>query len=134
MGCWYEPEGLRFSCREGCSACCRGEPGVVAVDERECSTIAARLKLGEDEFRRRFCRRNGPNAWSLTERLNGDCVFITPEDRCSIYAVRPRQCRTYPFWGNILTSRASWEREGRFCPGIGRGRLYSPAEIANYLR
>jgi len=131
---WYHPDGVRFSCREGCAFCCRGEPGVVNVDKDERARIATHLGLEEDEFRRRYCRRVGLGARSLIEHPNGDCVFITPEDLCAIYAVRPRQCRTYPFWRNILASRETWEREGRECPGIGQGRLHTPEDIAAYLR
>ncbi|HUT99213.1 MAG TPA: YkgJ family cysteine cluster protein [bacterium] len=131
---WYSPDGVRFSCREGCAFCCRGEPGVVNVDTHERLKIAAHLGLEEKEFRRRYCRRVGLGAWSLVEHPNGDCVFITPENLCSIYAVRPKQCRTYPFWKSTLASRTTWEREGRECPGIGRGKLHTPADIAAYLR
>jgi Fe-S-cluster containining protein len=131
---WYSPDGLCFSCQDGCSACCRGEPGVVRVDEEERRSIAAHLGIGEDEFRRLYCRRYGLGFWSLVERPNGDCAFITPEDLCRIYSVRPKQCRSYPFWKSILASRRSWEREGRECPGIGHGRRHSPALIAAYLK
>jgi Fe-S-cluster containining protein len=131
---WYSPDGLRFDCREDCALCCRGEPGVVKVNAGERARIAAHLGLGEEEFRRRYCRRIVLGAWSLREHPNGDCVFVTAENLCSIYAVRPRQCRTYPFWRSTLASRAAWEREGRECPGIGRGRLHTPEDIAAYLR
>lgn len=131
---WFEPAGLRFSCLAGCARCCRGEPGVVYVDEVERRIIAARLGLEEDEFRRRWCRRVGLKRWSLRERSNGDCVFLQPGGaRCEIYPVRPRQCRSYPFWSSILTSRERWEAEAAECPGIGRGRLHGPAEIRRLL-
>jgi len=131
---WYSPDGVRFSCQEGCAFCCRGEPGVVKVDGKERERIAVHLGIGEEELRRRYCRQCGVGAWSLLEHPNGDCVFVTPDDLCSVYAVRPKQCRTYPFWKNTLASRAAWEREGRECPGIGQGKLHTPEDIAAYLR
>ena len=91
-------------------------------------------KRQEEEFRRLHCRRVGLGAFSLREHENGDCAFVTPEDLCSIYPVRPRQCRDYPFWKRTLASRAAWEREAKECPGIGRGGLHSPEDIAAYLR
>ena len=40
---------------------------------------------------------------SLVEYANGDCVFFDSERRsCKVYALRPRQCRTWPFWESNL--------------------------------
>ena len=42
---------------------------------------------------------------SLVEFPNGDCVFFHGESRtCQVYPVRPRQCRTWPFWNSDLSS------------------------------
>jgi len=38
-----------------------------------------------------------------------------------VYAARPVQCGTFPFWRENLRTRAQWEALGAFCPGIGRG-------------
>jgi len=131
---WYEPRGLRFCCLPDCARCCRGEPGVVYLDEFERGAVAAHLGLTDDVFRRRWCLRVGFNRWALRERTDGDCVFLEPDGtRCQIYPVRPRQCRSYPFWSSILYCRESWEAEAAECPGINRGRLYPPAEIERLL-
>lgn len=39
------------------------------------------------------------------------CVFLDPFGKCSIYPVRPIQCRTYPFWPSLLEDRETWESE-----------------------
>ena len=132
---WYAPRGLRFACRPGCAHCCRGEPGVVYVTRSERRRMAEHLGLEEDEFRRRHCRRVGLNRWSLRERVDGDCVFLDPHSgRCGVYQVRPSQCRSYPFWPSILADQGSWEGEKLNCPGIGRGRLFTPGEIRRLSR
>ena len=59
---WYSPDGVRFSCQEGCAFCCRGEPGVVKVDGKERERIAVHLGIGEEELRRRYCRRRIPSS------------------------------------------------------------------------
>lgn len=61
---------------------------------------------------------------SLTEFANGDCTFLDPKSRrCSIYPVRPIQCRTWPFWPANLVSREAWDRARTLCPGMDRGPL-----------
>jgi len=95
---------------------------------REDISAAARfLRLSEEQFLERYCRRVLFRI-SLLEHPNGDCVFLTPSG-CAIYPVRPLQCRTFPFWAHVLSSPTAWEAVKQRCPGVGRGRLYSRAEI-----
>ncbi len=120
---WYA-DGLRFACT-GCGDCCRVE-GFVWVDRREIRAIARFLALDRETFARRYLRQLGRRL-SLTEKGDHACVFW---DRgCAIYAVRPRQCRTYPFWSRCLESSPAWRQEGEECEGIGEGDLYSRSEI-----
>ncbi len=122
---WYEG-GLRFSCTK-CRDCCAGEPGYVWVKRDEIERMAASVGLPLKEFAAQHCRK----VWwriSLREHPNGDCTFLTP-DGCAVYAVRPAQCRTFPFWPDNLRSRQSWDYVGARCPGMGRGKLYSRDEI-----
>ncbi len=65
---------------------------------------------------------------SLKEKENGDCILYK-DGRCTIYPVRPTQCRTYPFWPENVRSEAAWQRTAKACPGIGKGKLYSRDEI-----
>ncbi len=120
---WYA-DGLRFAC-SGCGACCRIE-GHVWVDEGDIRRLAAHLGLELDELGRRHLRRVG-RRYSLIEKPNHDCVFW--DDGCAVYAVRPAQCRTFPFWPEWLESPEAWQEAGEDCRGIGRGRLYDAAEI-----
>jgi Fe-S-cluster containining protein len=67
---------------------------------------------------------------SLKEQANGDCVFY---DRtgggCTVYAARPRQCRSWPFWDSNLKTPQSWAQTCRECPGAGQGNFYSLEQI-----
>ncbi len=84
------------------------------------------------EFSRRYCRK----VWwrvSLKEMPNGDCVFLGPGG-CQVYTVRPVQCRTFPFWRDLVESPGRWENEKERCPGIGRGKLYNRYEIEQISR
>ena len=70
-----------------------------------------------------------------------DCEFLAPlpGDRkgsrkrgCSVYAVRPLQCRTWPFWHGLLDGDGEgWRHAKSTCPGLDspRGRLYGVKEI-----
>jgi Fe-S-cluster containining protein len=122
---WYA-RGLRFRCKR-CGRCCTGEPGYVWVSQDEIHRIARFLNLSEDEFSSKYCRRVLIKI-SLVERPNGDCIFFTPAG-CQIYPVRPLQCRTFPFWDDIISSPENWQAASYRCPGIGSGRLYSRKEI-----
>ena len=42
---------------------------------------------------------------------------------CSIHPAKPTQCRTFPFWPELVESKSEWNRTGRYCPGIGKGPL-----------
>lgn len=48
----------------------------------------------------------------------GGCVFLDPFGQCSVYPVRPVQCRTYPFWPSLVDARDDWEGEA-VLPGDG---------------
>ena len=124
---WYR-EGLSFQCSE-CGNCCTGAPGVVWVNEEEITAIAEYLDKPIGEIRLMHTRpyRDGV---SLTEFANGDCTFFDGKSRkCTIYPVRPRQCRTWPFWNSNLGKELDWNAAGRDCPGIGKGELVQLEEI-----
>ena len=124
---WYA-DGLRFSCTQ-CGNCCSGDPGYVWVDERELVTMAKHLQLELTEFLKQFVRQVG-NRYSLVEHESGECVFLDPKTRgCTVYEVRPVQCRTWPFWSSNLQSETSWQETCRECPGAGTGKLYSLESI-----
>ncbi len=63
---------------------------------------------------------------------DGRCLFY--DDGCSIYPVRPDQCKTYPFWFENLRSVKKWRRLSRECPGIGCGPLYSKDKILKIVQ
>ena len=60
------------------------------------------------------------------ESLSNSC---SGSQGCMVYPVRPRQCRTFPFWSENLKDAAAWEALRPGCPGIGEGRLFPSEEI-----
>jgi Fe-S-cluster containining protein len=112
---WYA-EGLRFKCTE-CGQCCTGSPGYTWVTEEEITTIAQHMKLSVEEFSRKFVRLVGDRLALLENAINYDCVFLK-DKKCQIYSVRPKQCRTFPWWTQNLKSLKDWNEAARFCEGI----------------
>ena len=115
---WYQ-DGLRFACTR-CGKCCTGEPGFVWVNDEELAALAAHRGEPIDEVRERFTRLTSRGR-TLREKDNGECVFYDRQEGCTVYAVRPRQCRTWPFWESNLATPESWERTCEVCPGSGGG-------------
>jgi Fe-S-cluster containining protein len=133
-GNWFD-SGLNFRClHPACSDCCSGSrgPGYVWVNEDEMKAIAAHLQLPFEKFTRRYIRFVD-GRYSLTERANQDCIFLL-DGRCLVYAARPTQCRTYPFWPENLTSPQRWARESAQCPGVNVDETLVPGpEIERQL-
>ena len=127
--CFFR-EGLRFECTQ-CGKCCGGEPGIIFVTDREIGEIADALRLERASFTSQYLR-SIPAGFSIRERPDGDCVFLE-EDRCAIHAVRPMQCRTYPFWFKNLRSEQSWAATCDSCPGIGQGKLHTEEEVLSVV-
>ena len=119
---WYAG-GLHFECTQ-CGNCCSGPPGYVWVNRERMAAIAEFLGRTDGTLDKSQVRRVGLR-YSLTEKPNGDCIFLKrAEGRtiCSIYPVRPVQCRTWPFWDENLKSPDSWNQAATTCPGMNRGK------------
>lgn len=129
---WYR-DGLKFECQR-CSKCCRGEPGYVWTTDAEIDRMAEVLGLTSAEFRSSYVRRVGDRL-SLKEFPGGDCVLWGGEGRgCLVYAVRPVQCQTFPFWDEHLRAPGAWADLADYCPGVNKGVCFSAKEVAKRLK
>ena len=127
---WYQG-GLRFECTQ-CGNCCSGpQTGFVWVDEAEILALATAMDMQDrlEEFEKKFLRRIGTRL-SLVEYSDGDCIFLDPKSRgCSVYAARPGQCRSWPFWHGNLQAPQTWALAARSCPGCNHGPLFKLDQI-----
>ncbi|MBM3981134.1 MAG: YkgJ family cysteine cluster protein [Planctomycetes bacterium] len=128
---WYA-DGLRFTCTQ-CGDCCSGAPGYVWVTDDELAAIAKYLGQPLAEVRELYSRK-ARGRRTLRERDNGDCVFLSAERGCTIYPVRPPQCRTWPFWDSTVESPEEWQKTCDVCPGAGTGELIPVEEISRRVR
>ena len=130
---WFA-DGLNFTCTR-CSNCCRHESGYVFLSERDIERLAEAFRLEVREFVEQYCKRvdlGVTTRTSLREQNNFDCVFFR-DGRCSVYPVRPLQCRSYPFWPSVLENADSWNREAGHCPGINVGARHSDQTVLEWL-
>ncbi len=127
-------DGLNFSCQQ-CSFCCKGFPGVVLLSQSDLERFAKWADVTCDQFILMYCRwvpsEDGLEYLSLRERKNLECIFW--KNGCEAYEARPVQCRTYPFWTNVLKNKETWSNEGQDCPGINKGLHHSIEEIETEL-
>ena len=128
---WYQ-DGLRFTCTQ-CGDCCTGEPGYVWVSDAELAALAEYRGETVAEVRDLYTRL-ASRGRTLREKANGDCVFYDRKVGCTVYPVRPAQCRTWPFWESNVATPADWERTCAVCPGSGHGELISAEEITQRLK
>lgn len=130
---WWR-EGVRFQC-QGSGQCCtsHGEYGFVFLTKEDRKRFAAFFKMRSSEFTKKYCEKTG-EAWRLKEdSKNSDCGFLK-DKRCSVYQARPSQCRTWPFWPEVMNAK-TWKKEiVSFCPGVGKGKLVTGEEIEKSLR
>lgn len=125
----FYSKGLQFECQKDCSKCCGGSPGYVWLNEQNIEDIRHTLGISREEFLLQYTKRVGDGISLIDlEDDNWNCIMLK-DGKCSIYDVRPLQCRTYPFWHQNLEHKLSWAVEKESCPGIGKGRVYQPDEI-----
>lgn len=123
---WFK-DGLRFECQR-CGKCCMGEPGAVWVNNSEMGEISSFLGITPAAFAKNYLRSmNG--RLSLLEYGRGVCVMY--DGGCKIYSVRPGQCRAFPFWTSNLENREEWGKLQKTCPGVDKGKVHTPADIAD---
>jgi len=105
---------------EACGGhCCTGESGYIWTKYPEIVEMAAFVNLSVEEFATMYLRKV-KHRYSLREKMIGPenyaCIFFDEtKKRCSIYPVRPNQCRTFPFWEQFKHDEDEVRKE---CPGI----------------
>lgn len=127
----FYKEGLRFEC-QGDGKCCvtRDRYGYVYLSFSDRRRLAAHLKLSLTVFTAAYTKKvDGLYELQYTGK---DCPFLQ-ENRCRVYEARPWQCRTWPFWPENMDTTV-WDKEVlSWCPGAGKGRLYTADEIEKIL-
>jgi Fe-S-cluster containining protein len=120
-------DGIRFQCQSSGNCCTsHGEYGFVYMTVEDRERMAKVLGMTAAAFTKKHCMKTG-GVYALKEDpKNPDCMFLKNK-RCSVYEGRPTQCRTWPFWPEVMNAKA-WKKEiASFCPGVDKGPII-PAE------
>lgn len=82
-----------FACTDclQCANCCK-TTGPLFTD-RDIGRISKHLKLKPGGFVEKYLRIDEDGDYVLKQV---PCAFLLPDNRCSIYDVRPKACREYP--------------------------------------
>lgn len=132
MGKKFWEEGIRFQC-QGTGKCCVSHTsfGHVYLTLKDRQRLARHLNMTTSEFTRARCVKT--DGYFHLREVTGPCSFLKGK-QCGVYEARPDQCRTWPFWPENMNARV-WTKEiATFCPGVGKGRLYSKDEIEALLK
>ncbi len=127
---YYEQVPLHFGCT-GCGRCCT-RPGVVYLHAKDRERLSLFLGVSVAELCDNFLERDEHGEWVARVEAQRPCPFLEGE-ACGVYEARPEQCRTYPFWPELVDQEDSWKEEAEHCPGIHQGRAYKPTEIRRLM-
>jgi len=127
---WWS-KGIRFECQET-GRCCvsRGTYGYVYLTLEDRQRLARHFGLSTLKFTRRHCIKTDGH-FHLRD-FKAECPYLEGK-RCGVYEARPAQCRTWPFWPEHMSPKA-WAKEvASYCPGVGKGPVYTEERIRSLL-
>ena len=90
------------------------------------------LGMTAKAFERKYVYRTR-NQIRLRVPREKHCHFLRGEG-CSIHPAKPAQCRIFPFWPELVSSRLEWLKTAAYCPGIGKGPLIRIASVQEQAR
>jgi len=106
---------MHFKCA-GCGNCCE-TPGYVHITLKEAAKAAHFLGISPAFFKKKHLSKNG-RGHVLKGKVRQGCVFFVNR-RCTIYPVRPLQCRAFPFWKECFDAEKDWKLVKTYCKGAG---------------
>ena len=94
--------------------------------------MAQSLDMPTSVFTKKHCQKT-EGVYHLADGVEGRCLFLEGK-QCGVYEGRPTQCRTWPFWPEVMNAK-TWKKEVKaFCPGVGKGRTWTKEEIEQNLK
>lgn len=92
-------------CSQCGGKCCTGSSGNIWIKVQDLEPLAKYLDISTEELLQKYVEKRGYR-FSLKEveieKDNFACIFFDIQSkRCSIYELRPVQCKTFPFWSEF---------------------------------
>jgi Fe-S-cluster containining protein len=125
---------MRFECQKGCTKCCE-QQGFVYLTEDDIPRLAAYLGMTVPAFEQRYVYRT-KNQRRLRVPRHAQCEFLH-EGGCSVHPAKPLQCRSFPYWPELVGNKKNWKKTAAWCPGIDKGDLVNiqvARDIAEEMR
>jgi Fe-S-cluster containining protein len=87
------------------------------VSPLDISRIADHLHISEAAVKTRYV---AASADRLIDGPGGRCPFLEDgqQTSCRIYPVRPKKCRSWPYWEEFRDNPEALRQAARICPGI----------------
>ena len=127
-------KGMRFQCQKSSNCCVsRGSYGFVYLSKKDILRLSKYTDLSIKDFIKLYCEKTDGFVHFKENRKNGRCQFLEKK-RCSIYAARPTQCRTWPFWNENMNAKTWNNNISKNCPGIGKGKVIKKDQILKFLK
>jgi Fe-S-cluster containining protein len=108
-------QNFEFECK-GCGICCR-EEGYVFFSNSEIRSAARLLDTTPDKFIKNYLVPFEDGFVHVVLR-HGRCAFLQNDNRCAINNVKPRQCKTFPYWEEYIGADGNLVNFNRPCPGV----------------
>ena len=149
--------GIEFSCKM-CGECCRGfNEGEVYIYKEDILRLANFLNIKMKNELNKFAKTylkviEGTFYWKKPNSTRGKtyrfktlglkfigkdehCHFLI-DNKCSVHQARPFQCKCFPFWQLMVSSRKNFINYTKKCPGLqnSKGRYYSKEEILDWAK
>lgn len=105
-------EKLDHKCKK-CGLCCKNEEIGPIVTPEEVKIISRHIEEDYFDFLNQNCKKSyivvDGKKYEIyfLNKIESGCVFLTKDNLCSIYSVRPYQCRNTPF--DFLSQYKYWK-------------------------
>lgn len=126
---YFYSEGIRFKCQE-CGCCCDIIDGVVYLTSKDLRNLSVFFNLDLEYFKSKYTTITEEGLTVIKDTHPSKCRF-QQNNKCSVYPVRPTQCRLYPFWSTLMKNEIIFSKEK--CPGIGKGELVDFNKITDSI-
>ena len=91
-------------------------PGFVHLTLEEGRKMARFFKMPFNDFKKKYIKYVLWGGHVLNMSVKGGCIFLKG-GKCEIYPVRPEQCRTFPYWEDIIADEREWKYVQSYCKG-----------------
>ena len=97
------------------------------LSEADLKRAAGFVRISAAAFERKYVYRTR-NRMRLRVPRRTHCHFLV-EGGCGIHPAKPVQCRTFPFWPELVDHPRAWTNTAKYCPGIGKGKLVQIKDV-----